>query len=112
MFAGRPATLVYLDPPYFVKRDHGYAIDANDRDFHNELLDICIKAEAQCLDQRLRHRTLSKNAQKEGRLEENLHCPKTHTRDTSGKDYAKTEMLSGEPRVREGEGSGESADST
>ena len=31
MFSDRPATLVYLDPPYFTKRDHGYVIDANDR---------------------------------------------------------------------------------
>jgi len=40
MFQNRPATVVYLDPPYFVKRDKGYTIDANDRDFHEELLEI------------------------------------------------------------------------
>lgn len=49
MFQDRPATLVYLDPPYFVKRGHKYAIDANDRDFHEELLKICIKANCMIL---------------------------------------------------------------
>ena len=49
MFQYRPATLVYLDPPYFVKRDHKYTIDANDRGFHEELLKICIKSKCMIL---------------------------------------------------------------
>jgi len=44
MFLNRPATLVYLDPPYFVKREYKYVIDANEHSFHEELLRLCLKA--------------------------------------------------------------------
>lgn len=91
MFSDRPATLVYLDPPYFVKRDHGYVIDANEKDFHAELLDICVQAKCMLLisgyendlyDTKLR----PKHGWTKTRIE-------THTRDTSGMDYEKTEIL-------------------
>ena len=41
-FSKRPATLVYIDPPYNTNRTGGYANDAKDDEFHYELLDICI----------------------------------------------------------------------
>jgi len=90
-FMNRPATLVYLDPPYFTKRDHGYVIDANDRNFHEELLDICIRAKCMILlsgyDNGLYRKLLTtKTGWKKYRI-------KTHTRDTTGKDYARTEVL-------------------
>lgn len=44
MFVNRPATLVYLDPPYLTKRSHEYNHDVNYEEFHKELLEICIKA--------------------------------------------------------------------
>ena len=44
MFDKRPATLVYLDPPYFGNRTNGYKIDANDESFHVELLKTAVKA--------------------------------------------------------------------
>ena len=47
MFSDRPATLLYLDPPYFVRRDHKYTIDANDIEFHRKLLRRC--QGAQCM---------------------------------------------------------------
>ncbi|NVN18262.1 DNA adenine methylase [Muricauda sp. HICW] len=37
-FADRPATLIYLDPPYLGKRTNGYENEANDHDFHLDLL--------------------------------------------------------------------------
>jgi DNA adenine methylase len=91
MFSDRPATLVYLDPPYFTKRDHGYVIDANDRDFHGELLEICLKSRCMLLlsgyDNDLYQQMLVKNGKwKKKKIE-------THTRDTTGKDYARTEIL-------------------
>ena len=49
MFLDRPATLMYLDPPYFTKRAHGYAIDAKDEQFHRELLDLCVRSKAMML---------------------------------------------------------------
>jgi DNA adenine methylase len=91
MFADRPATLVYLDPPYFVKREHGYVIDANDEEFHRELLAVCRKARCMILlsgyDNPLYRRMLRT---KDGWARRTI---KTHTRDTSGKDYARAEVL-------------------
>jgi DNA adenine methylase len=91
LFADRPATLVYLDPPYFVKRDHGYAIDANDQEFHNELLEICVKAKCMLLISGYETDLYRKMLQKKDGWKK-LEIA-THTRDTSGKDYAKTEVL-------------------
>jgi DNA adenine methylase len=91
MFVDRPATLVYLDPPYFVKRDHGYTIDANDQQFHIELLEICQRAKCMILlsgyDNKLYRRMLRR---KDGWTRKTI---KTHTRDTTGNDYARTEVL-------------------
>jgi DNA adenine methylase len=91
MFSDRPATLVYLDPPYFVKREHEYVIDANDRSFHEELLELCCKAKCMVLlsgyDTPLYREMLrSKDGWKRKVIE-------THTRDTTGKDYARAEVL-------------------
>lgn len=49
IFADRPATLVYLDPPYYVQREHKYVIDANDREYHARLLDACNRARCMIL---------------------------------------------------------------
>lgn len=91
MFVDRPATLVYLDPPYFTKRRHGYVIDANDRDFHEELLDTCMRARCMVLlsgyDNELYRSLLTSN---NGWM---THEIETVTRDTTGKDYARTEIL-------------------
>jgi DNA adenine methylase len=91
MFADRPATLMYLDPPYFTKRDHGYVIDANDEGFHTELLKVCSKAKCMLLisayENELYDRLLTKKGGwKKWQIQ-------THTRDTSGKDYDRTEVL-------------------
>jgi DNA adenine methylase len=43
MFVNRPATLVYLDPPYLTKRSHAYNHDVNYEEYHRELLEICLK---------------------------------------------------------------------
>ena len=91
MFVDRPATLVYLDPPYYTKREHKYVIDAGDREFHEELLQICCRARCMILisgypnplyDRYL----LRKDGWRKMKIE-------THTRDTAGKDYARTEVL-------------------
>ena len=37
-FSNKPATLVYIDPPYLAKRTLGYKIEAADVDFHERLL--------------------------------------------------------------------------
>ena len=43
-YKNRPATLVYLDPPYLGERTNGYNKDANDRDFHKKLLEFSNRA--------------------------------------------------------------------
>jgi DNA adenine methylase len=91
MFLKRPATLVYLDPPYFVKREHRYVIDANDEGFHRDLLKLCCRAKCMILlsgyDTPLYNKMLTtKGGWKKEVIE-------THTRDTSGKDYARQEVL-------------------
>jgi DNA adenine methylase len=91
LFLNRPATLVYLDPPYFVKRDHEYVIDANDEDFHRELLMLCCRAKCMILlsgyDTPLYKEMLrAKDGWKRVAI-------KTRTRDTKGKDYVRNEVL-------------------
>lgn len=91
LFLDRPATLVYLDPPYFVKRNHKYVIDANDEAFHRELLELCCRARCMILlsgyDTPLYTRMLRpKNGWKRVSI-------KTHTRDTIGNDYVRHEVL-------------------
>ena len=41
-FKNRPATLLYLDPPYLGERVSGYNIDANDEKFHKNLLKTAV----------------------------------------------------------------------
>lgn len=43
-YLNRPATLLYLDPPYFSDRTSGYTNEANDEEFHKELLSLANKA--------------------------------------------------------------------
>jgi DNA adenine methylase len=43
-YVDRPATLVYLDPPYLGDRTNGYNIDANDENYHTRLLKLANKA--------------------------------------------------------------------
>ena len=91
LFLDRPATLVYLDPPYFVKRDHRYVIDANDEAFHKELLTLCCRARCMILlsgyDAPLYKKMLRPAA---GWKRVSI---KTHTRDTKGNDYVRREVL-------------------
>lgn len=39
-FIDRPATLIYLDPPYLADRVNGYENEANDHNFHLDLLNL------------------------------------------------------------------------
>lgn len=43
-FSNRPATLIYLDPPYLADRINGYEIEANDHNFHLDLLNVACKS--------------------------------------------------------------------
>ncbi len=91
MIADRPATLVYLDPPYYTKRDHRYIIDANDRQFHADLLKECRKSRCMLLISGYQNDLYDEFLTPgKGWTKSEI---ETHTRDTTGKDYARTEVL-------------------
>jgi DNA adenine methylase len=91
MFANRPATLMYLDPPYFTKRDHRYVIDANDEEFHTQLLERCRGAKCMLLISAYETPLYDKMLRRsDGWVKKRI---ETHTRDTTGKDYDRTEIL-------------------
>ncbi|MBI3853794.1 MAG: DNA adenine methylase [Verrucomicrobia bacterium] len=43
-YLNRPATLVYLDPPYLADRTNGYNHDENNPEFHRALLKLATRA--------------------------------------------------------------------
>jgi len=91
MFQDRPATLLYLDPPYFTDRRHTYAFDANIESFHRELLMQCRKAKCMILISGYDNELYQKLLQKQhGWLKKKIIVK---TRDTSGKDHKRVEVL-------------------
>jgi len=91
MFSDRPATLVYLDPPYFIKRSHRYVVEAEDESFHTELLQICLRSRCMILVSGYANALYdSLLVEKGGWQRETI---QTKTRDTSGRDYRRTEVL-------------------
>jgi len=91
LFIDRPATLMYLDPPYFVNRSHNYPVDEKDRVFHEELLDLCCRSKAMIIissyDNGLYRMFLNKKTGWKRKI------IKTHTRDTDGKSFERKEVL-------------------
>ena len=91
MFSDRPATLIYLDPPYFTERSHEYVIDANYREFHDELLTLCDSARCMILISAYECDLYSQMLTPErGWLSTTI---ETHTRGVDGGMHARTEVL-------------------
>lgn len=90
-FSDRPATLMYLDPPYHTKRRHKYVVDPSDEEFHTELLEACCKSHCMILisgyNSRLYRSILKK---KDGWTKETI---QTKTRNTTGTDFSREEVL-------------------
>lgn len=90
MFENRPATLIYLDPPYNINRKQRYNIDIDD-DFHIDLLNKCLISKAMILisgyENDLYNSVLNVNS---GWTKKHI---STSTRDTYGKEYPRTEVL-------------------
>lgn len=87
----RPATLIYLDPPYLADRVNGYKRDAKDQTFHAELLDLANKAKCMIFisgyDNELYRKMLTKeNGWSTKRI-------KTTTRDSRGNIHKRTEVV-------------------
>lgn len=90
-YLNRPATLIYLDPPYFAHRTNGYSIDSFGIDFHNELLELANHAKCMIFISGY-----------EGDLYESLLSPKfgwhkkeleAHTKDSTGGVHERTEIV-------------------
>lgn len=90
-YINRPATLVYLDPPYLGDRTNGYTKDANDEEFHKELLDLSNKAKCMIFisgyESELYNSILS---EKEGWDKREID---TITKDSKGQSHKRTEVI-------------------
>ena len=91
MFADRPATLMYLDPPYYVNRSHDYVVDAKEKEFHEELLELCCKSKAMIIISHYENPLYKKFLNKSSGWKSKT--IKTHTRDTTGKDFERNEII-------------------
>jgi len=90
-FINRPATLVYLDPPYLGERTNGYTIDANDKEFHTKLLRTAIRAKCMVFisgyENSLYDKLLTPKKGWEKKMIE------THTKDSKGTSFTRTEVV-------------------
>ena len=91
MFVNRPATLVYLDPPYLGKRTKGYTNDANDEGFHLNLLKLANKAKCMIFvsgyDNQLYNNLLT---EKKGWKRKTIN---TITKDSNGQSHNRSEVV-------------------
>lgn len=90
-YLNRPATLIYLDPPYYADRVNGYNKDANDATFHAKLLELINTANCMIFisgyDNQMYNDLLSFNQGWERKTID------TFTKDTSGKSHSRTEVV-------------------
>lgn len=87
----RPATLIYLDPPYLGERTNGYNMDANDKNFHKNLLELANQATCMIFisgyDNELYNTELSSlNGWEKKSIE-------AETKDSTGNSHARTEIV-------------------
>jgi len=87
----RPATLLYLDPPYLGQRVNGYNIDANDEEFHRKLLEFSNKANCMIFISGYENEMYdSILTQKEGWQKKTI---ETDTKNTKGQSHKRTEVV-------------------
>jgi DNA adenine methylase len=91
IFENKPATLIYLDPPYFADRTNGYDKDETSEKFHRELLTIAQRSKCMILvsgyENDLYNSLLTSD---KGWSKKSI---KTHTKDSKGKMHKRTEVL-------------------
>lgn len=90
-YADRPATLMYLDPPYLMDREHVYATDANEEEFHEKLLQACIESEAMLIISGYKCALYAKYLNAKSGW--SVSTIKTKTRGTNGSDGNRVEAL-------------------
>jgi len=91
MFSNRPATLIYLDPPYFVDRTNGYDRDENSEEFHRELLEIA--NESSCMMLISGYESELYNSMLKSTKGWSRRSIETHTKDSKGRIHKRTEVL-------------------
>jgi len=89
-FVNRPATLIYLDPPYLGERTNGYNIDANDEFYHKKLLKIANKSKCMIFISGYENEMYSSFLTKKGWQKKKI---ETSTKDSKGKNHARTEVI-------------------
>lgn len=90
-FLNRPATLIYLDPPYFSDRTNGYNYDANNKEFHSELLEIANKANCMIFISGYENKLYNKFLTK--KLGWKKKTIETHTKDSKGQIHSRIEVI-------------------
>jgi DNA adenine methylase len=90
-FLRRPATLIYLDPPYLGERTNGYTHDANDPAFHRELLKLANRAKCMVFISGYSNELYSQFLTREKGWQ--LRTIEATTRDSSGQDHKRTEVV-------------------
>lgn len=91
MFLKRPATLMYIDPPYLGDRSQGYTNDANDEEFHSNLLKMANKAHCMIFISGYENELYNSELSKEkGWSKRKID---TITKDINGNGHSRTEVL-------------------
>jgi len=90
-FLNRPATLLYLDPPYLGDRTNGYNVDANNEKFHTELLGLANKANCMVFISGYENELYNSLLTEE--LGWTTKKIQTHTKSSNGTMYDRTEVL-------------------
>lgn len=91
MFLKRPATLVYLDPPYLGRRTQGYTYDVNEEAYHIKLLEIANNAKCMIFISGYENELYSKLLTEQKGW--NRKTIDTITKDNSGKSYSRIEVV-------------------
>jgi DNA adenine methylase len=90
-FSNRPASLLYLDPPYLGERTKGYNVEAFEPEFHSALLNKCLRSNSMILisgyDNPIYRDALNLKSGWTRLLIE------TTTREVTGRDLPRTEVL-------------------
>jgi len=90
-FINRPATLIYLDPPYLGQRSQGYDHDQNDEKFHKELLELICQAHCMIMISSYDNDLYSSILKPQFGWEKVQIA--THTQGSNGKRITRTEIL-------------------
>ena len=90
-FVNRPATLVYIDPPYLIERNSGYVNDAKESEFHEKLLELCNRAKCMILISGYDNPVYEEFLSPMSGWQKEIIC--THTTPASGKKLHREEVV-------------------